>query len=196
LKLLCDISRGEKVLLHICCAPDASYGVRALGELFEVAGFFYNPNIHPAEEHRKRVKATLDLREKAPFPLILGEGGEAGWEEEVRGLEGEPERGRRCEACVRFRLRGTARKAAELGMPAFGTVLTVSPKKDAGMVNRVGSEVEKETGVRFVAADLKKKDGYLRSVRISRELGIYRQRYCGCRYSLPGDESAAPREEA
>jgi len=196
LKLASDIPRGEKVLLHICCAPDASYGVRALRELFDVTGFFYNPNIHPAGEHRKRVQATLDLREKAPFPLILGEGGEAGWEEEVRGLEREPERGRRCEACVRFRLRETARKAAELGMPAFGTVLTVSPKKDAAMVNRVGAEVEKETGVRFVAADLKKKDGYLQSVRITRELGIYRQRYCGCRHSLPGGEPAASREEA
>jgi len=195
-KLLSDIPRGEKVLLHICCAPDASYGVRALGELFDVTGFFYNPNIHPEEEHRKRVQATLDLRDKAPFRLILGEGGEAGWEEEVRGLEGEPERGRRCEACVRFRLRETARKAAELGMPAFGTVLTVSPKKDAEMVNRVGAEVEKETGVRFVAADLKKKDGYLQSVRITRELGIYRQRYCGCRHSLPGGGPAAPQEKA
>ncbi len=182
------------MLLHICCAPDACYGVRAMGELFDVTGFFYNPNIHPAEEHRKRVQATLDLREKAPFPLILGEGGEAGWEKEVRGLEKEPERGRRCEACVRFRLRETARKAAELGLQAFGTVLTVSPKKDAEMVNRVGMEVEKETGVRFVAADMKKKDGYLQSVRISRELGIYRQRYCGCRYSLPAGQPGPPEQ--
>jgi len=194
LKLLSDIPRGEKVLLHICCAPDASYGVRALGELFDVTGFFYNPNIHPEEEHRKRVQATLDLREKAPFPLIFGEGGQAGWEEEVRGLEKEPERGRRCEACVRFRLRRTARKAAELGMTAFGTVLTVSPKKDAEMVNRVGREVEMETGVRFVAADMKKKDGYLKSIRITRELGIYRQRYCGCRYSLPSGRPEPPEE--
>ncbi len=88
--LLSDIPRGEKVLLHICCAPDASYGVRALGELFDVIGYFYNPNIHPVEEHRKRVQATLDLREKAPFPLIVGSGGEADWEEAVRGLEGNP----------------------------------------------------------------------------------------------------------
>ena len=188
MKLLSDIPRGEKVLLHICCAPDASYGVRALGELFDVTGYFYNPNIHPGEEYRKRLQAALDLREKAPFPLVVGSGGEADWEEAVRGLEGEPERGRRCEACVRFRLLETAKKAAELGMPAFGTVLTVSPKKDAAMVNRIGSEIGKLTGVRFAAADLKKKDGYLQSVRITRELGIYRQRYCGCRYSLPATD--------
>jgi predicted adenine nucleotide alpha hydrolase (AANH) superfamily ATPase len=183
--LLSDIPRGEKLLLHVCCAPDASYGVRALGELFDVTGFFYNPNIHPEEEYLKRVEATLRLRKQAPFKLVMGSGGESGWEEAVRGLEGEPERGRRCEECVRFRLEETARKAAELGIPNFGTVLTVSPKKDAAMVNRVGRDVSKICGVRFLEADLKKKDGYLESVRICRELGLYRQRYCGCRYSIP-----------
>ena len=186
MKLLADIPRGTELLVHICCAPDASYGVPALGERFRVTGYFYNPNIHPGEEFRKRVRATLDLLEWSPFPLVVGNGGEAAWEEAVRGLEGEPERGRRCEACVRLRLRETARKAAELGMPAFGTVLTVSPKKDAAMVNRVGREEAERAGVGFLPADLKKGDGYLSSVRATREMGIYRQRYCGCRYSYPG----------
>jgi len=184
LRLLSDIPRGTKVLLHICCAPDAAYGVTVLRERFEVTGFFYNPNIHPEEEFRRRVLATLDLQGHSPFPLILGDGGAPEWEEAARGLEGEPERGRRCEACVRMRMRETARKASELGMPAFGTVLTVSPKKDAGMVNRVGREEGEGAGVDFVAADLKKGDGYLASVRASREIGLYRQRYCGCRYSI------------
>jgi len=182
--LLCDIPAGTEVLVHICCAPDASYGVRALRERFDVTGFFYNPNIDRREEFRKRLRATLDLHEKIPFPLVVGAGGEGAWKEAVRGLEGEPERGRRCEACVRLRLRETARKASDLGMPAFGTVLTVSPKKDAAMVNRVGREEEERSGIRFVGADLKKGDGYLKSVRASREMGLYRQRYCGCRYSI------------
>jgi predicted adenine nucleotide alpha hydrolase (AANH) superfamily ATPase len=182
--LLADIPPGTEVLLHICCAPDAAYGVGALRERFDVTGFFYNPNIHPREEFRKRTLATLDLMERAPFPLVMGTGGEQEWEEATRGLAGEPERGRRCEACIRLRLRETARKAAGLGMPAFGTVLTVSPKKDAEMINRLGREEEARAGIRFLAADLKKRDGYLRSVRIARELGIYRQRYCGCRYSI------------
>jgi len=183
-KLLCDIPSGTEVLVHICCAPDASYGVRALRDRFDVTGFFYNPNIHPREEIRKRLRATLDLIEADPFSLVVGVGGEKAWEDAARGMEGEPERGRRCEACVRLRLAETARKAAELGMPAFGTVLTVSPKKDAAMVNRVGREEGERSGIRFVEADLKKGDGYLKSVRASRELGLYRQNYCGCRHSM------------
>ena len=184
MKLLCDIPSGTEMLVHICCAPDASYGVRALRERFDTTGFFYNPNIHPREEFRKRLRATLDLHEKDPFALVVGAGGEEAWEDAARGKEDEPERGRRCEACVRLRLRETARKAVELGMPAFGTVLTVSPKKDAAMVNRVGREEGELAGVRFAEADLKKGDGYLKSVRASKEMGLYRQRYCGCRYSM------------
>ncbi len=185
-RLLCDIPSGTEALVHICCAPDASYGIRALRDRFDVTGFFYNPNIHPREEIRKRLQAAFELHEKDPFSLVVGTGGEESWEEAARGMEAEPERGRRCEACVRLRLRETARKAAELGMPAFGTVLTVSPKKDAAMVNRVGREEGERSGVRFVEADLKKGDGYLKSVRASRELGLYRQSYCGCRYSING----------
>ena len=183
MQLLCDVTPGTEVLVHICCAPDASYGVRALRDRFNVAGFFYNPNIDSREEFRKRLFAAFQLQEKDPFPLVVGAGGQEAWEDAVRGLESEPERGRRCEECVRLRLRETARKAAELGMPAFGTVLTVSPKKDAAMVNRVGREEGERSGIRFVEADLKKGDGYLKSVRASREMGLYRQNYCGCRYS-------------
>lgn len=184
--LLADGPERTDLLLHVCCAPDATHGVAAFGKRFDVIGFFYNPNIHPREEFRKRLFAALDLQGKRPFPLVIGIGGEESWEEAVQGLEGEPERGRRCEACVRLRLRETARKASELGMPAFGTVLTVSPKKDAAMVNRVGREEGKRAGVRYVEADLKKEDGFLNSVRATRELGIYRQRYCGCRHSGGG----------
>ena len=184
MKLHCDIPPGTEVLVHICCAPDASYGVRALRDRFDVAGFFYNPNVHPRDEFLKRLLSAFDLQEKDPFPMVIGTGGEEAWEDAVRGMEGEPERGRRCEACVRLRLRETARKAVELGMPAFGTVLTVSPKKDAAMVNRVGREEGERAGIRFVEADLKKRDGYLKSVRASKEMGLYRQRYCGCRYSV------------
>ncbi len=184
MKTLCDIPSGTELLVHICCAPDAAYGVRAIRERYDVTGFFYNPNIHPGEEFRRRLLATLTLAEKDPFPFLVGSADPEPWENAVRGMEGEAERSRRCEACIRLRLRVTAAKASELGMPAFGTVLTVSPRKNAPMVNRVGREEGEAAGVRFLEADLKKKDGYLKSVRASREMGLYRQRYCGCRYSF------------
>ena len=184
MKLFSDIPKGEKLLLHICCAPDASYGVPALKKLFDVVGYFFNPNIHPEDEYRKRLRATRDLAEKLRLPLIVESGGETEWEEAVRGLEKEPERGSRCEICIRLRLLETAKKAAELGIPNFGTVLTVSPKKNAAMVNRAGTDVEIIARVRFLAADLKKQNGYLMSVMACKEHGIYRQQYCGCGFSF------------
>jgi predicted adenine nucleotide alpha hydrolase (AANH) superfamily ATPase len=175
---------GDGVLLHICCAPDASYGVPAMQERFRVTGFFFNPNIHPGDEYERRLLATRQLRDFLPFALTVAGGGESEWEEAVRGLEGEPEKGRRCEACIRLRLRRTAETAKTLGVPAFCTVLTVSPKKDAAMVNRVGREEGERAGVLFIEADMKKGDGFRKSVEITKKLGIYRQDYCGCPPSL------------
>ncbi|MBI5419967.1 MAG: epoxyqueuosine reductase QueH [Deltaproteobacteria bacterium] len=180
-------SEGVGVLLHLCCAPDASYGVPAMQERFRVTGFFFNPNIQPKEEFQRRLLAVRQLQDFSSFALEEAGGGEEEWEEAVRGLEREPEKGRRCEACIRMRLRRTAEEARRLGIPAFCTVLTVSPKKDAGMVNRIGREEGEKAGVRFVEADMKKNDGFRKSVEISKKLGIYRQNYCGCRYSVrPG----------
>lgn len=185
MKLQGDYKVGDEVLLHLCCAPDASYGVPAMQERFRVTGFFFNPNIHPAEEYERRLLAVRELRSLSPFTLEEARGGEEDWEAAVKGFEREPEKGRRCEACIRMRLRRTAEEAKRLGIPAFSTVLTVSPKKDAAMVNRIGREVAETLGLRFVEADMKKKDGYLKSVEISKKLRIYRQNYCGCRFSVP-----------
>jgi predicted adenine nucleotide alpha hydrolase (AANH) superfamily ATPase len=183
MKLLRPAADGENVLLHICCAPDASYGVPAMQEKFRVAGFFFNPNIHPSEEYERRLNATRKLQDFLPFPLEVLGGGDKEWDDAVRGLEGEPERGRRCEECIRVRLRRTANEAKLKGFKAFCTVLTVSPKKDAAMVNRIGREEGELAGVFFIEADMKKCDGFRKSVEISKKLGIYRQDYCGCRYS-------------
>ncbi len=184
MKLLSAIREGERVLLHLCCAPDAAYGVPAMQERFRVEGFFYNPNIDSGEEHSRRFAAVLRLQDAFPFALRVDEGGRDAWEEAVRGLEGEPERGRRCEACIRLRLARTAREAKEGGFPAFCTVLTVSPKKDAAMVNRIGREEGEKAGVAFLEADMKKSDGFAKSVAISKRLSLYRQNFCGCRFSL------------
>lgn len=175
---------GEALLLHICCGPDAAYGVPALQERYRVTGLFFNPNIQPADEHARRLLAARRLQEAFPFAMETASGGEEEWEEAVRGLEEEPEKGKRCEACIRLRLRRTATEAKRLGIPNFSTVLTVSPKKDAAMVNRLGIEEGERSGVFFLEADMKKRDGFRRSVEISKRLGIYRQDYCGCRYSL------------
>jgi len=183
MKLIRPGREGEGVLLHICCAPDASYGVPAMQERFRVTGFFFNPNLHPGEEYERRLQAARQLQDFLPFALEVAGGGEKEWEEAVRGLEEEPEKGRRCEACIRIRLRRTAEEAKRRGFTAFCTVLTVSPKKDAAMVNRIGREEGERSGVFFVEADMKKKDGFRKSVEISKKSGVYRQDYCGCRYS-------------
>jgi len=184
MKLIRPAAEGDSVLLHICCAPDASYGVPAMQEHFRVTGFFFNPNIQPGEEYDRRLVATRRLQDFLPFALEVKGGGEKEWDAAVQGLEMEPEKGRRCEACIRMRLRATAQEAKNNGFSAFCTVLTVSPKKDAAMVNRIGREEGEAAGVPFIEADMKKSDGFRKSVEISKKLGIYRQDYCGCRYSV------------
>ncbi len=184
MKLLSAFPEGERVLVHVCCAPDAAYGVPAMQERFRVEGFFFNPNIDSAEEHFRRFAAVRTLQDAFPFALRVDDGGRDAWEEAVRGLEGEPEKGRRCEACIRLRLARTALEAKSGGFSAFCTVLTVSPKKDAAMVNRIGREEGGKAGVAFVEADMKKNDGFRTSVAISKRLSLYRQSYCGCRFSL------------
>ena len=153
-------------------------------ERFRVTGFFFNPNIQPEEEFHRRLSATEALAVHVPVPLIASREGKEEWEAAVAGLEAEPERGRRCEACIRMRLARTAKEAKSLGIPAFSTVLTVSPKKDAAMVNRIGREEGEKAGVLFLEENLKKNDGFRKSVEAAKRLGIYRQNYCGCRYSF------------
>lgn len=184
MKLITPAGLGENVLLHICCAPDASYAVPAMQERYRITGFFFNPNIQPGKEYERRLQATRQLQDFLPFALEVAGGGEKEWEGAVRGLEEEPEKGLRCEACIRTRLRRTANEAKEQGIPSFCTALTVSPKKDAAMVNRIGREEGERAGVFFIEADMKKNDGFKKSVEISKKLGIYRQDYCGCRYSV------------
>ncbi len=184
MRLLSALTEGERVLVHVCCAPDAAYGIPAMQERFRVEGLFFNPNIDSGEERARRLAAVRQLQDALPFALRVDDGGREAWERAVRGLEAEPEKGRRCEACIRLRLARTAREAKAGGFPAFCTVLTVSPKKDAAMVNRIGREEGDRAGILFVEADMKKNDGFRKSVAISKRLSLYRQNYCGCRFSV------------
>ncbi|MGD8353428.1 MAG: epoxyqueuosine reductase QueH [Pseudomonadota bacterium] len=173
----------KKLLLHICCAPDATVGVERLSPDWDLHGFFINSNIHPASEYERRLRALSTLAKKAGFSFTEGLYEPELWLDSVRGLEDEPEKGLRCETCIGERLRNTALKAREGGFDAFAAVLTVSPHKNASMINRLGEEAGKQFGVEYIPTDLKKLDGFKRSVELSRIHGIYRQDYCGCKYS-------------
>ncbi len=173
----------KRLLIHICCAPDASVGLERLSQNWKTEGLFSNPNIHPAEEYGKRLQALKTLANDMGFTFTEGTYEPEVWLESVRGMESEPEKGLRCEICIRERLRTTARMARDRHFDAFAAVLTVSPHKDAALINRLGAEVGKEFGVEYLATDLKKQDGFKRSIQLTKQYGIYRQDYCGCEYS-------------
>lgn len=172
-----------RVLLHVCCAPCSPWVVETLRREAEVALYYYNPNIHPESEWRARLAELERWAKDIRLPLVVEEYGAPEWFERVKGLEKEPERGARCEACFDMRLERAARKAEALGFERYGTVLTVSPHKDAAAVNRIGASHGEGRGVEFIAADWKKKEGYKITTLMARAEGFYRQDYCGCVYS-------------
>lgn len=176
--------RRPSLLLQGCCGPCSSYVLEYLTQYFDVTLLFYNPNIRPEAEYGKRLAALRELLEKMPTasPVKVLDPGWRGEEfmAAVRGLENESEGGARCPVCFRLRLEETARLASENGFDLFGTTLTVSPHKNAPMLNSIGEALEREYGVRWLPSDFKKRNGYLRSIQLSRQYGIYRQKYCGC----------------
>ena len=172
-----------KLLLHICCAPCSTEVIERLSTGYRVTGFFYNPNIHPKREHEKRRMELLGFSKSQGFRVLQGGYDLKEWFELVRGLEKEPEGGMRCEVCFRMRLEKAAKTAKELGFDAFTTTLTISPHKDSEAINRIGAELEERYGVGFLAADFKKKDGFKKSVELSKKHGLHRQSYCGCVFS-------------
>ena len=169
-----------KLLLHACCAPCASWPLESLSGRLDITVYYYNPNIMPQEEYEKRL-GQFDKLRRYPFRLIAEP-----WENDtflaaVRGREADPEGGARCSLCFRLRLERTARKAKEDGYDFFATTLTVSPHKNAEVINAIGAELAEKHGVSWLPSDFKKREGYKRSIEICRELDIYRQDYCGCR---------------
>ncbi len=171
-----------KIVLHICCGVCAASVVERLtSEGHEVLGFFYNPNIHPAEEYERRLEVARRVAKELGFPLTTDPYTPEEWFQETRGLESEPEGGKRCAVCSRFRLEKTYLYMLERGADAFTTTLTVSPTKSASLVNQIGHEIG---GDKFLARDFKKKDGFKRSGELAKQWALYRQNYCGCAYSL------------
>ena len=182
-------SDGERpeLLLHCCCAPCSSYVTEYLHEFFDITIFFYNPNITEHDEYEKRKAELKRYLQEVPF----GNGIkwiDADYEPEVflemaKGLETEPERGKRCEGCFKLRLEKTASVAVENGFSLFCTTLSISPHKDADTLMVVGEAMAEKYGITYLPSDFKKKGGYLRSIELSREHDLYRQDYCGCFFS-------------
>lgn len=172
------------LLLHVCCGPCATAVIERLRLRFEVALFFANPNLYPEEEYGKRLDAAWRVASKYRLPLTEAPDDHDAWLEEVGGLEWEKEGGARCNVCFRVRLDETAREAEARGMDYFATALTVSPYKDAQRVGEAGRRAAIGKNVVFLNEDFKKRDGFRRSVSLSREMGLYRQHYCGCEFSL------------
>ncbi len=181
--------RRPTLLLHSCCAPCSSSVLERLTADFDVTVLYYNPNIYPAEEFEKRLAEQKKLLTQMPAGVSFLESEYAPEEffAAVRGLEQEPEGGARCAVCFRQRLERCAELAAKHGFDFFTTTLTVSPLKDAELLNRIGQDAAEKYGTRFFPSDFKKRDGYLRSLRLSEEYGLYRQNYCGCIFSHRAD---------
>ena len=194
--------RGQKtprVLLHSCCGPCSSSVLEYITQYFDVTLLWYNPNLYPKEEFDRRFQTQVELIEKmglADKVSILAEP----WKSEdyyrrVKGLENEPEGGRRCAECFRLRLLETARLAKHYGYDYFCTTLTLSRHKDAVLINTIGEEIARATGVSWLPSDFKKRNGENRSIELSEQYGLYRQLYCGCEFSLRKREETAKASE-
>lgn len=181
--------RGEvpHLLLHACCAPCSSYSIEYLSQFFRITVFYYNPNISPDEEYRHRVaeikRFVAEFKTKNPVTLIEGPYEPQKFYDFVRGLEKEPEGGRRCRKCFELRLAESAKIASELCADFVTTTLTISPMKDARVLNEVMEEQCLIYGVKRLPTDLKKKGGFKRSTELSEQYHLYRQNFCGCVFS-------------
>ena len=176
-----------RLLLHACCAPCSSYVLEYLSRYFSIVLFYYNPNISPQQEYEKRVAEVRRLLQEMPLAgpvtLTLGDYEPERFFDLAKGHEAEPEGGDRCTLCYRLRLTEAAQAAKDLACDYFTTTLSISPYKNAEKLNTIGAELAKEYGVPYLFSDFKKRNGYKRSIELSREYHLYRQNYCGCVYS-------------
>jgi epoxyqueuosine reductase len=179
------------LLLHCCCGPCSSYTLEYLSDYFQITAFFYNPNIAPREEYDHRFsefrRLVSEMHTKYPITIIEGEYHPSVFYEAVRGLEKEPELGKRCFVCYRLRMERAALLAQKFGCDFFTTTLSISPKKNADKINEIGESLSEIYHVKHLPSDFKRKKGYERSIVITREHQIYRQDYCGCVFSMRHD---------
>ena len=187
-EIIKNTSEGSSLLLHACCAPCSSTVLERLGNFFNITILYYNPNITDKDEYEKRLeeikKITSSFKTKYKIEVIAGRYEPREFFDIARGLENEPERGRRCYKCYKLRLEETAKVAKELNFDYFTTTLSLSPYKDAKWINEIGESLQETYNINFLYSDFKKKNGYKRSIELSHEFNLYRQDYCGCVYSV------------
>ena len=175
-------NRQSAILLHTCCAPCAAPSAeRMVLTGREVVLYFSNFNIFPEAEYQKRLEHARRLAGKMNLVIEEDQYDHAEWLAHIRGLEDEPEKGKRCEKCFEFSLSRTSQMAERLGFDAFATTLTLSPHKVSRIIFEIGKQFP-----RFEPIDFKKQGGFLRSIELSEEFDLYRQNYCGCEFSMPG----------
>jgi len=180
-----------KLLLHTCCAPCSSSVITRLSEYFDITVFYYNPNIEPQEEYELRKEEQKRFLKEINIGIKFED---CDYENEKfksisKGLEQLPEGGYRCHECYKLRLIKTANKAKELKYDYFGTTLTVSPYKNSQVLNKIGEEIEKNLNIKYLYSDFKKKEGYKKSIELSKYYNLYRQNYCGCSYSKRNNQT-------
>lgn len=176
-----------RLLLQVCCAPCSSYVLEYLNKHFDITLFFYNPNISPENEYNFRAEELARLIRELPLEnipkLIVNDYDYSEFISTVKGMENEKEGGARCFLCYRLRLTKTAEYAKENGFDYFCTTLSISPHKNAEKLNEIGKELSEKYNVPYLFSDFKKKNGYKRSIELSKEYNLYRQDYCGCEFS-------------
>ena len=182
-----NIKEGSTLLLHACCAPCSTACLERVANFFKVTIFYYNPNITEKNEYQKRIEEIKKLltliNPKYKVELLEGDYDPKVFLDMSKGLENEPERGKRCYKCYELRLKETAKIASQLGFNNFATTLTLSPHKNCDWINEIGGNLDKEYESNYLYSDFKKKEGYKRSIELSKKYDLYRQDYCGCIYS-------------
>jgi predicted adenine nucleotide alpha hydrolase (AANH) superfamily ATPase len=175
----------RRLLLHVCCGPCATHSIQDLQEeLYDVTLFFSNSNIQPETEYYKRLNSLKVYVDRIKIPLIIDSYNPDEWFELIRGYEANPEGGARCQICIKTRLEKTAQYAKFHGFEGFTTTLTISPHKNFQLINELGEKLGKEYNIQFLPKNFKKKDGFQKSIAMSKEHQLYRQNYCGCRFSM------------
>jgi len=178
----------KTLLLHSCCAPCSTIAIERLKDEYNIIVYYYNPNIYPIDEYLKRKNEQINFinnfnfKNATQIKFIDGDYKDQDFYEAVIGFENEPEMGKRCEKCIELRLEASAKMAIK----NFTTTLSISPHKDTETINKIGKRIAEKYNLNFLECNFKEADGYKKSIEISKDYSIYRQKYCGCKYSIRG----------